>query len=266
MPELPRGGFSLFPEFRLFGYSGYPGAPGQGRLGIGTLEERLREIESRGRRWVGGRALLPVMELIAVTVHASAGRDGKYRSRTSDAIISTWLKAARKHRALLLLNIQPGRADFLDEVKYFEKWLVDPHAGLALDPEWAVGAGQVPGRVFGSTSGAELNGVGEWVAELVKRHNLPEKVVLYHQLHLNIVKNEKRLLPQPGVVWIKSIDGIGSPGAKVSTYNRVSAATPAFVHGGFKLFYLEDVATGRRLMTPKEVLALRPQPEYILFE
>jgi hypothetical protein len=226
----------------------------------------MREIEKRGQRWVGGRRLLPVMELIAVTVHGSPGRDGKYRSRTSDAVIRTWLKAARKHRALLLLNIQPGRADFLDEVKYFEKWLVDPHVGLALDPEWAVGPGQVPGRVFGRTSGAELNSVGEWVAELVRRHNLPEKVVLFHQLHRNIVKNEKRLRPQPGVVWIKSVDGIGSPAAKRSTYNLVTKTMPKFVHGGFKLFYLEDVATGRRLMTPKEVLALKPQPEYILFE
>ncbi|REK89253.1 SDR family NAD(P)-dependent oxidoreductase [Streptomyces inhibens] len=34
---------------------------------------------------------------------------------------------------------------------------------------------------------------------------------------------------------------------------------------GFKLFYEED-AQGSRLMTPKEVLALRPQSEYVMYE
>ncbi|MEZ5088827.1 MAG: hypothetical protein R2719_03360 [Micropruina sp.] len=38
--ELPRGGRELFPRYRLFGYSGYPGAPGQGRLGIGSPDAR----------------------------------------------------------------------------------------------------------------------------------------------------------------------------------------------------------------------------------
>lgn len=95
---------------------------------------------------------------------------------------------------------------------------------------------------------------------------LPEKVVVYHQLRPDIVRNEKKLREFPGVVWIKSVDGIGPPGAKVATYQRVTKGTPSFVHAGFKLFYVEDVETGGRLMTPKEVLALRPKPEYILFE
>jgi hypothetical protein len=35
---------------------------------------------------------------------------------------------------------------------------------------------------------------------------------------------------------------------------------------GFKLFYEEDVAAGGPLMTPDEVLALQPTPEYVLYE
>ncbi len=264
--ELPRGGRELFPRFRLFGYSGYPSAPGQGRLGIGRLDDRMVEMEERGQAYLAGRELLPVMELIAVTVQAQPGADGMYRTRVDDSVISTWLAAARRHKALLLLNIQPGRADFLDELKYFEKWLKEPEVGVALDPEWAVESGQVPGRVFGQTSGEELNACAAYLAEIVAQHNLPQKVMVYHQLHPSIVRNEATLADHAGVALVKSIDGIGSPGAKVATWERIVASTPGNVHLGFKLFYEEDVKTGKVLMTAPEVLALKPQPEYVLFE
>lgn len=265
-PELPRGGRSIFPEYRLFGYSGAPDAPGQGRLGIGDLSERVVEMEKRAAPYAKGRKVMPVMELIATTVHSSAGKDGMYRTRIDDAVIKEWLAVARKHDAMLLLNIQPGRADFLDEIKAYEKWLVEPDVGLALDPEWAVEEGQRPGATFGHTSGAELNECAQWVSQLVAKHNLPEKVMLYHQLNPGVVRNEKNLKPAKGVEMIKSVDGIGSPGAKQDTYNNVVKAMPKFVHPGFKLFYSEDVDTGARLMTPAEVMALKPVPEYVLFE
>ncbi|WP_261326258.1 hypothetical protein [Modestobacter marinus] len=43
------------------------------------------------------------------------------------------------------------------------------------------------------------------------------------------------------------------------------AGTPPFVHAGFTLFYDEDTRSGP-LMAPAEVLALVPQPEYVLYE
>jgi hypothetical protein len=46
----------------------------------------------------------------------------------------------------------------------------------------------------------------------------------------------------------------------------VNKTTPKFVHAGFKVFFTEDRRHGSRLMTPKEVLALQPRPEYVMFE
>jgi len=264
--ELPRGGTTVFPKYRLVGYSGYPGAPALGRLGVGDLDDRVKEMERRAKPYAKGRTVLPTLELITTVVHSSPGKDGMYRTRIDESIIKSHLAAARRHQAILLLNIQPGRADFLDEVKGYEKWLSEPDVGLALDPEWAVGPGEVPGRVFGSTTGKELDSVASWVSALVAKHHLPEKVVVYHQLHVNIVENEKRLTTHTGVVMIKSVDGIGSPGAKVDTWKVVIARKPKFVHPGFKLFYTEDRAGGNALMTPAQVMALKPTPEYILYE
>lgn len=265
-PELPRGGRTIFPTYRLFGYSGAPGAEGQGRLGIGDLDDRVVEMEKRAQPYAKGRTVMPIMELIATTVHGSPGKDGMYRTRIDDAVIQEWLTTARKHKAMLLLNIQPGRATFTSEIKAYEKWLKEPDVGLALDPEWRMGPGEVPMKTFGHVKAAELNECAQWVSDLVAEHNLPEKVMLYHQLNEGVVVNESTLKPARGVVMIKSVDGIGSPGAKVDTWQRVVAKKPKFVHGGFKLFYQEDVQTGGRLMTPAEVMALKPTPEYILFE
>lgn len=255
---------------RLVGWCGHPGAPGQGRLGVGkNLDKRAVEMIGQTKAYAptpgaAGRPVVPVMELIATTVHATPGTDGTYRTRIDGTLIDDWLATARKHRALLLLNIQPGRARFIDEVKAYEKWLLEPDVGVALDPEWAVSPGQVPGRVFGHTTGDELNLVGEYLAGLVAQHGLPEKVLVFHQLNPGVVRGQSTMKDFPGVVWIKSVDGIGSPGAKVATWRRVIKDTPAFVQLGFKLFYEEDVAVSGRLMTPKDVLAL--DPVYVMYE
>ena len=262
---LPRGGREVFPRYRLVGYSGLTGAKTLGRLGTGPLDQRVREMEERAEPYADGREIMPVLEIIATIVQPGPGSDGKYRSRISDDKIETYLKAARKGKGMLLLNIQPGRSSFMAEAKAYEKWLQEPDVGLALDPEWAMGRGEVPGRTFGSTTGAALDDVATYLSEIVASNDLPEKVLVYHQLSPRIVRQESELKDHPGVALVKSVDGIGSPGAKEATYDRVNKTLPKHVHAGFKLFYTEDEESSR-LMTPKEVLALDPRPEYVLFE
>jgi hypothetical protein len=264
-PELPRGGRSVFPEYRLVGFAGHPGSRALGRLGVGSLDARAREIVDVAHDYAGGRSVLPVLELIATIVRPDPGGDGRYRTRTIDTVIAEHLAAARKVKGILLLDIQPGRADFLDEVRAYARWLAQPDVGIALDPEWAMGPGQVPMRAFGHTTGKEIDQVAAYLAGIVKRHDLPEKVLVFHQLAPSIVRSEGDLRPHPGVAVVKSIDGIGSRAMKEATYRKLVATMPRWVHAGFKLFYDEDRRSGP-LMTPKQVLALTPQPEYVLYE
>ena len=263
---LPRGGREIFPTYRLVGYAGLTGASTLGRLGTGPLEQRVRELERRARPYAAGRKVLPVLEIIATVVHGSPGRDGKYRTRIPDEELEVYLRAARKHKALLLLNIQPGRSEFLPEAKSYERWLREPDVGVALDPEWAMDPGQRPGGAYGHTTGAELNQTAAYLAELVEKHDLPEKVMVYHQVAASVVRKESGLKNHPGVVLIKSVDGLGPPGPKVNTYRVVNKTTPKHVHAGFKLFFTEDTEGGSRLMSPREVLGLKPQPEYVMYE
>jgi hypothetical protein len=90
--------------------------------------------------------------------------------------------------------------------------------------------------------------------------------MVYHQVASSVVRNESGLKDHEGVVVIKSADGLGPPEPKINTYGKVNKTTPTFAHAGFKLFFTEDRAGGGRLMTPREVLALKPRPEYVMYE
>ena len=264
--ELPRGGERIFPRFRLVGYAGLTGASTLGRLGTGPLDQRVTELEKRARAYRAGRDILPVLEVITSVVQSSPGPDRMYRTRIGDDQIGRYLRAARRHQALLLLNIQPGRAEFLPEIKAYRKWLKEPDVGIALDPEWAMDPGQVPGVAYGHTTGAELDGVAAYLSDVVRTNRLPEKVLVYHQVARSVVRGESALNPHRGVVIIKSVDGLGHPGPKVNTYRLVNRTTPNHVHVGFKLFFTEDRRNHGRLMRPREVLALHPRPGYVMYE
>lgn len=232
---------------------------------MGNLDARVRELERRGAAYADGRTVLPVLELVTVIAHALPGKDGDYNQRVSDSTIRLYLAAARRHKALLLLNVQPGRARFIDVVRQLEPWLRQPDVGLALDPEWAVKKGQVPGQVYGSTTGAELNGVATYLDSLVRRYHLPQKVMVFHQVAAKVVRRQSAIKAHSGVVVVKSVDGIGSREAKTATWTSLVKNLPASIHPGFKLFFDEDARHGK-LMTPAQVMALKPEPEYVLFE
>jgi hypothetical protein len=247
------------------GFCGGPNAPALGRM-TGNLASAGDELTRQISAYHTGQPIQPVVELIATRVISTPGADGMYRSRESDSTIQSYLDEARGLKGMLLLNIQPGHADFPTEVRAYERWLNEPDVGLALDPEWAVDPGVRPGQEFGHVTGAVLDQVSGYVSDLVHRNNLPPKMMVYHQVAPSVVRDEGDLKPHDGVVPIKVVDGIGSPAAKVATWNLVMKQKPDHVEAGFKLFYDEDTRHGNPLMKPEEVLALRPAPTYVVYE
>jgi hypothetical protein len=265
-PELPRGGRTLFPRYRLVGFCGTPGAPALGEL-TGNLGARAKELAKLAEQYGGDREVLPVFELIAVVVMGAPGPDKAWRRRVPASVIDEYLRAARASKAILLLNIQPGHSDFLTEVKALEPWLREPDVGIALDPEWAMWQpNQKPGSVYGQTTGEVVNDVAAYLAGLVRDYHLPEKALVFHQVNTHVFKDEAALRAQPGVVLVKSVDGLGYTGAKIATYHYLVKSLAPEVHPGFKLFFDEDVRYGGRLMGPKEVMGLTPVPEYVMYE
>jgi hypothetical protein len=231
---------------------------------------KVKALEASAAKFAGvrerARQILPVLELIAVVVQSGAGPDGLYRHRVDTSVVDQYLRVARAEKALLLLNIQPGHSDFLTEVKAFEPYLRQPDVGVALDPEWAMKPKEKPGVHYGQTTGEAINEVAAYLSGIVAEERLPEKALVYHQVNRYVLKDEEALAAPPGVVLIKSIDGLGPVGAKITTYMYLMEFMPKGVRPGFKLFFDEDTRNGSRLMTPNEVLALVPTPEYVMFE
>lgn len=264
--ELPRGGTTLLPAYRLFGWCGSPAGSALGQLGVGSFDNEVARMVREAPAWGGGRPVMPVLELIATIVQPTPGADGMFRTRVDDATLDQWSAKAKAIKGILLINIQPGLAEFIDEARYYDKWLREPHVGLALDPEWKIDNGQVPGKQFGHTTGADVDELSAYLAQLCQAHQLPQKALVVHVLRRYIFEKQDELSARPEVAVIKSVDGIGIPKDKLKAYDIVMAGTPSAIHPGFKLFFQEDMAAGGPMMTSGQVLGLQPQPDYILFE
>ena len=260
--ELPRGGTELFPDFRVVAFAGTPGVPELGALGVGPLEDAVRRLRRQARPYHRrGRPILPALDLIATICSSGPGADGRYRYRRPLRYVDRHLRAARRARALLLIHIQPGRSTFMEELRPYRRYLSEPDVGIALDPEWRMGPGQRPGKVIGSADADEINAVSAYMDRIVQREGLPQKLLVAHQFTPNMIRRRERVRQRDGVAVTISIDGVGSRRLKEGTYRRLARANDG-LYDGFKLFYEED----GRPMTPAQVLALRPQPDFVVYE
>lgn len=259
--QLPRGGRTIFPRFRVVAYYGAPEDSQLGELGIGTPRQAGEKLLHQAQPYARpDRPVLPAMELIAVVAAGSPGPGGRYSIRQPDSVIRRYLRAARRIKALLVLDIQPGRSDFFTETTRLQRWLEQPDVGLALDPEWRVGPGQVPAQVIGHVGGEEVNATSAWLAQLVARRHLPQKLLIVHHFTDGMVPVDQ-LKPRPGVAYVLNADGFGTDAVKIAKYRGFVRRPPAF-RRGFKLFYHEDART----MSPARVMRLRPRPDLVVYE
>ena len=260
-PELPRGGRSVLPEHRVVAYYGAPQSRELGALGIGKPDGAARRLARDARKYRRAkRPELPALELIAVIANADPGEDGMYRSRQEDRVIRRYLRAARRAKALLLLDIQPGRSDFFTETTRLRKWLKEPDVGLALDPEWRVDDGEVPGQVIGRVASREVNATSAWLDQLTARRNLPEKLFVIHQFTDDMVDHTE-LKQREHLAIVLNVDGFGGREIKTAKYRNFAREAKEFDHG-FKLFFEEDTD----LMSPRQVMRLKPRPSLIVYE
>jgi hypothetical protein len=260
--ELPRGGRTILPDFRVVAYYGAPQDDELGILGIGSPRRAARRLERQAKPYERpGRPVLPAFELIAAIVTSEAGDGDDHSMRQDASTIRRYLRVARAHRMLLLLDIQPGYAPFLQEAKALEHWLKEPDVGLALDPEWSLEPPLLPAQEIGSTDAATVNEVSRYLAGLVRRYDLPQKLLVVHRFTGDMIRSEHELKRDPGVALVVNVDGFGDQPNKISKYREFTRDLRRR-YNGFKLFYHEDL----NLMSPKRVLRLRPEPDLVVYE
>lgn len=259
---LPGGRTGVFDgNHFLVAYYGTAGTDALGVLGERPPERAEAAVRRAARPFSRpGQPIQPVYELIVTVADAQPGPDGDYSHDIARADVERYIAAARAHGVLLLLDIQPGRSDFLTVARQWEWALRDPYVGLALDPEWRMARNQVPGRTIGHVRAAEVNRTSAWLADLVRRERLPQKLFVLHQFRTSMLPDVERIESRPGLASVQHVDGFGTRGQKLATYRAV--AHPAKFTMGLKLFYDEDV----RRMGSAAVHAIRPRVRFVSFQ
>jgi hypothetical protein len=259
--QLPFGGRQVLPKYRIVAYYGNGQSKALGVLGHYTPEQAATQVATAAAKWATPtRPALPAMELIATLVDGYAGHDGDYSHDSTPDQIQPYLDAARKHHELLILDIQPGRQTFLPVVKRYEKFLLEPDVGVALDSEWRMAPDQIPAKVIGHVSAAEINTVTAYLSKLTTTHGLPQKVVVLHNFKQTMITEKTAVKARPGLAIVWHFDGHGRRQDKLFGYNLLKVTKPFF--NGFKLFLTEDI----NIFQPKEVEALTPAPDFISYQ
>ncbi|MFO7292417.1 MAG: hypothetical protein FWJ92_08715 [Actinomycetes bacterium] len=262
-PELPGGGHVLFPGRRLVAMYGHPHTASLGVLGEQPVDEAVaRAAEIAAAYQTDDTPVLPTFEIIATTATAGAGEDGDYSAELSVDDLRPWVEAAAEAGYYVVLDLQPGRTDFLTQAKRYEELLRLPHVGLALDPEWRLGPDQRHLQQIGSVSAKEINTVVDWLAGIVRDDHLPQKLLVVHQFRLSMITEREEIRTPPELAVVIQMDGQGPLQTKYDTWNALLAAGEGGWRWGWKNFYDED----RPMATPEQVLDLEPQPVFISFQ
>jgi hypothetical protein len=257
----PGGGRTLLPNRRIVAFYGAAGVPKLGVLGEAPPDQLWPRLEAQAVAYQQpGTRVLAAYELIAFATQSAPGPDHDYAQRTSDATIEHYLNVVRVHQGLLILDIQPGRGDFLDDAKTLSHWLEQPDVALALDPEWKLDINQLPSRQIGHTTAAALNAVSTWLSQLVASSNLPQKLLLIHQFTNDMVRDKPSVQSAPGLALVFNMDGFGGQEAKLSKYELLTADSRFLL--GLKVFYHQDTNP----FTPADLLTLTPAPNVVEYQ
>lgn len=182
------------------------------------------------------------------------------RRETSD-VIRSLLDEARQNGFRLIVDVQVGRSSVAAEVAALQPFLREPDVYLALDPEYAMSACEEPGRQIGQLSADDVNQAIDNLEALIRRHDLPGKVLIVHQFRTDMLPDKARIRRSEGVDVALVMDGFGSRALKLASY-RTIMRQGQLAFAGIKLFYRQD----SQLMTPGDVLAMTPAPAVVVYQ
>src|SRR5215218_8623925 len=115
-PELPRGGRQLFPRYRVVGFYGMQNLDVLGAGPPDAVAQRLLKVARPYAR--PDRPVMPMFELIATIAPPFPTPSGLYRTHQEDAVVRSYLEAVRRIDGVLVLDVQPGREDFVGALRH----------------------------------------------------------------------------------------------------------------------------------------------------
>jgi hypothetical protein len=259
---------AVFPYKRVIAFYGNLYSTRMGILGELPKPEVLKKLQDEADVWRKAdpaMEVLPALHYIAVTAQCAPGKGGTYRMRMPFSQIDSVMNMAKKIDAIVFLDIQVGLSDLQSEIPELEKYLKLPNVHLGIDPEFSMKGGEKPGAVIGTFDAGDINYAADYLTKLVKDNNLPPKILVVHRFTQGMVKNYKQIKTRPEVQMVMHMDGWGVPARKITAYNQFVYKEPV-EYAGLKIFYKNDTKDNSRLLTPNELLNLKPQPVYIQYQ
>ncbi len=267
-PVLPG---AIFPDNRVVAFYGNPLSKRMGVLGEYPTDVMLAKLDTVVQRWQRADPSTPVkpaLHLIAVVAQGAPGKDGMYRLRMDTALIEKVYGWAKQKNALLFLDIQVAHSTMEKELPRLLPFLSRPDVHLAMDAEFAMHyskEGVVPGKKIGQFDAKDINWVAEQLRQLVIEKHLPPKILVVHRWTTPMISNASKIAIDPHVQIVMDMDGWGPPWMKFESYRDYIDLEPV-EFTGFKIFFHNDAKRGDPLLTPFEVLQLRPRPVYIQYQ
>jgi hypothetical protein len=287
-PALPG---ALLPGHRIVAYYGNVRSTRMGILGQIPRDSMMARLEQTAIAWAKAdttRPVMPALHLIVTVAQAKPGAGGKYRLRMGDSVINEVARWAEERGWITFLDVQIGHSTVEAELKPLLPFLARPYVHLALDPEFAMTQGGVPGQRVGTLDARHVNYASGVLGQLVDSLQLPPKVLIIHRFKQRMLTNHAQIRLDPRVQVLIQMDGFGTPKHKQDAYRLYIVPEPV-EFTGFKLFYKNDRkpaarAAGYRpscavevfrttgcgddgLMTPEQVLSgLYPVPLYVQYQ
>lgn len=255
---------ALLPEYRVVAFYGHPHDPNMGIVGELAIEDLAAALKAEAANYAAAdptRPVVPAFELIATVAQRAPGTDGTYILDTDHDTLTSYIDYAEEHGILVLLDLQIGRGTVADEIEKVRDLLARPNVHLAIDPEFAVAEGEIPGEYIGSVPAESIAYAQQVLAEISAEHGIPPKLLVVHQFREDMIQGKETLGPVPGVQLVIDADGYGAPELKTAVYNFLVRDEPV-EFAGVKIFYRQDVP----VMAPKEILALVPTPDVIIYQ
>jgi len=260
---------AVLPNNRIVAFYGNPLSKKMGVLGEYPKDSMLAKLDHEVARWAKAdpsHPVVPALHLIVTVAQGAPGKNGLYRLQMRDSMVNEIYSWAKAKKALFFMDVQVGKSTLQAELPRLRPILENPDVHLAVDPEFSMApSGRVPGTKIGTLDAKDINWAVSFLDEIVRAKNLPPKILIVHRFTRPMVTNARDIKFTPNVQVVMDMDGWGPPWLKFDSYHDYVKAEPV-QFTGFKLFFHNDTKKGDALLTPAEVLRLKPRPLYIQYQ
>ncbi|HJX61983.1 MAG TPA: hypothetical protein VJ578_05400 [Dehalococcoidia bacterium] len=250
----PHPGPDPLTDTQLLSYYGNPYTADMGILGELSPETLVQELKAHAQLYDslnGPRGVQGALHLVYATAQGDPGREGLYLLYVDEETLREYIDLACENGLLVFLDLQIGRSDVPSELTKILPYLEQPHVHVALDPEFAMPQGEVPGESIGSLDAADVNAAQAILQDFLEGGDLPDKILIVHQFTQNMLTNPELIDDLPRVKLVIDMDGFGPSEIKRVKYGWFAAPAE---YSGVKLFFRHDTD----LMSEQEVLELNP--------